>query len=133
MAVKVNDKYLADFIRSHEYEGIKPAVKAAHETLTSKNGQGNDFLGWVSMPKDYDKEEFARIKAAAKKIQSDSEVLIVIGIGGSYLGARAAIEALKSSLYNSLKKDTPEIYFIGNTISPTYLNNVISIVEGKDF
>ena len=123
MAVKVNDKYLKAFIGENEYKGIAPAVKAAHEALTQKNG----------LPTDYDKAEFERIKKAAEKIKGDSKVLIVIGIGGSYLGARAAIEALKSTLYNSLKKDTPEIYFIGNSISPTYLNEVVSLVEGRDF
>jgi len=133
MAIKVNDKYLSSYINADEFKGIQPAVTAAHETLSAKNGLGSDFLGWVSLPKDYDKEEFARIKAAAEKIKKTSEVLIVIGIGGSYLGARAAIEALKSNLYNSLKKDTPDIYFIGNTISPTYLNEVISLVDGRDF
>lgn len=133
MAVKLNDKYLGQFLGENEYKGIAPAVRAAHETLASKSGLGNDFLGWVNLPTDYDKEEFARIKKAAEKIKSDSKVLIVIGIGGSYLGARAAIEALKSTLYNSLKKDTPEIYFVGNSISPTYLNEVISLVEGRDF
>ncbi len=133
MALKVNDKYLKAYIAEHEYKGIQPAVTAAHNSLAARDGLGNDFLGWVDLPKNYDKEEFARIKAAAKRIQSNSEVLIVIGIGGSYLGARAAIEALKSNLYNSLKKDTPDIYFIGNTISPTYLNEVISLVEGRDF
>lgn len=133
MAVKLNDKYLSQFLGENEYKGIAPAVRAAHETLASKSGLGNDFLGWVNLPTDYDKEEFARIKKAAEKIKSDSKVLIVIGIGGSYLGARAAIEALKSTLYNSLKKDTPEIYFVGNSISPTYLNEVISLVEGRDF
>lgn len=133
MAVKLNDKYLGQFLGENEYKGIAPAVRAAHETLASKSGLGNDFLGWVNLPTDYDKEEFARIKKAAEKIKKDSKVLIVIGIGGSYLGARAAIEALKSTLYNSLKKDTPEIYFVGNSISPTYLNEVISLVEGRDF
>lgn len=133
MALKLNDRYLKSYIGENEYKGIQPAVTAAHDVLNAKNGLGSDFLGWVSLPKDYDKEEFARIKAAAERIKKNSEVLIVIGIGGSYLGARAAIEALKSSLYNSLKKDTPDIYFIGNTISPTYLNEVISIVEGRDF
>ncbi len=133
MAVKVNDKYLKGFISDHEYLGIQPAVTAAHNTLAEKNGLGSDFLGWVTLPLDYDKEEFARIKSAAERIRKNSEVLIVIGIGGSYLGARAAIEALRSNLYNSLKKDTPDIYFIGNTISPTYLNDVLSLVEGRDF
>lgn len=133
MAVKLNDKYLKQFIGENEYKGIASAVEAAHKTLTEKSGLGNDFLGWVTLPTDYDKAEFERIKKAAAKIKQDSEVLIVIGIGGSYLGARAAIEALKSTLYNSLKKDTPEIYFVGNSISPTYLNEVISLVEGRDF
>ncbi len=133
MALKLNDKYLKAYIGDNEYKGIQPAVTAAHEMLENKTGLGNDFLGWLTLPMDYDKEEFARIKAAAERIKKNSEVLIVIGIGGSYLGARAAIEALKSSLYNSLKKDTPDIYFIGNTISPTYLNEVISLVEGRDF
>ena len=133
MALKLNDKYLKNYIGENEYKGIQPAVTAAHQMLADKTGLGNDFLGWLTLPMDYDKEEFARIKAAAERIKKNSEVLIVIGIGGSYLGARAAIEALKSSLYNSLKKDTPDIYFIGNTISPTYLNEVISLVEGRDF
>jgi glucose-6-phosphate isomerase len=133
MSIRLDDKYLKGFVKEHELAAIAPAVKTAHDTLAAKNGPGSDFLGWVDLPVDYDKEEFARIKAAAAKIKSDSEVLIVIGIGGSYLGARAAIEALKSTLYNSLKKDTPEIYFVGNSISPTYLNEVISLVEGRDF
>ena len=133
MSIKLDDKYLKGFVREHELSEIAPMVKAAHDTLSAKNGPGSDFLGWADLPVDYDKAEFERIKAAAAKIKSDSKVLIVIGIGGSYLGARAAIEALNSTLYNSLKKDTPEIYFIGNSISPTYLNEVISLVEGRDF
>lgn len=133
MAVKLNDKYLSGFIGENEYKGIAPAVEAAHKSLESKSGLGSDFLGWVTLPADYDKAEFERIKKAAEKIKKDSKVLIVIGIGGSYLGARAAIEALKSTLYNSLCKDTPEIYFVGNSISPTYLNEVISLVDGRDF
>ena len=133
MALKVIDRYLAPFVSEHEYKGIQPIVTAAHNELASRSGLGNDFLGWTTLPADYDKDEFARIKKAAEKIKNNSQVLLVIGIGGSYLGARAAIEALRSCLYNSLKKDTPEIYFIGNTISPTYLNDVISLVEGKDF
>lgn len=133
MGVRLNDKYLKDFVRNHELSAIEPLVSAAHVSLSNKTGAGNDFLGWTTLPTDYDKDEFARIKAAAKKIQADSKVLIVIGIGGSYLGARAAIEALKSTLYNSLSKDTPEIYFVGNSISPSYLNEVLSLVEGRDF
>ncbi len=133
MAMKVNDKYLKNFISEQEYQGIQPMVAAAHRTLSEKSGLGKDFLGWVNLPNDYDKAEFQRIQAAAAKIRKNSEVLIVIGIGGSYLGARAAIEALRSNLYNTLKKDTPDIYFIGNTISPTYLSEVLSLVEGRDF
>ncbi|MBR6102292.1 MAG: glucose-6-phosphate isomerase [Ruminococcus sp.] len=132
MAVKLNTKYLAPFVAEHELEGIKPAVSAAHKTLTERNGLGNDFLGWIDLPVDYDKEEFARIKAAAERIKQKCDVLIVIGIGGSYLGARAAIEMLKSPFYNNLKKDTPDIYFVGNNISPTYLSEVLSICEGRD-
>ncbi|MCL2639136.1 MAG: glucose-6-phosphate isomerase [Oscillospiraceae bacterium] len=133
MAVKLVEKYLKSFVAEHELGGIEAQVALAHKQLSEKTGLGNDFLGWVDLPKNYDKAEFARIKKAAEKIKSDSEVLIVIGIGGSYLGARAAIEALRSPLYNSLKKNTPEIYFAGNSISPTYLNEVISLVENRDF
>ena len=98
-----------------------------------KNGLGNDFLGWVNLPTDYDKEEFSRIKSAAEKIKANSDILIVIGIGGSYLGARAAIELLKSPLYNNIKKDTPDIYYVGNSINPTYLNEIIALCKDKDF
>ena len=133
MGIQLCDKYLEGFVREHELSREFPLVKAAHDTLTSRTGAGNDFLGWMDLPVNYDKEEFARIKKAAEKIKSDSEVLIVIGIGGSNMGARAAIEALKSSLYNSLKKDTPEIYFVGCSLSPTYLNEVISLVKDRDF
>lgn len=133
MAITLNDKYLAPFVREHELEGIWPSVQAAHTRLHDHSGLGNDFLGWIELPTNYDKEEAKRIQAAAKKIQSDSEVLVVIGIGGSYLGARAVIEALKSPLYNNLKKDTPDIYFCGNSINPTALTEVISLCEGRDF
>ena len=133
MGIRLDDKYLSSFVAEHELEAIAPAVKAAHDQLVDRNGPGSDFLGWIDLPVDYDKDEFARIKQAAAKIKADSEVLIVIGIGGSYLGARAVIEAIKSTLYNSLKKDTPEIYFVGNSISPTYLSEVVSLVEGRDF
>ncbi|MCI5668390.1 MAG: glucose-6-phosphate isomerase [Oscillospiraceae bacterium] len=133
MAIKLEDKYLSSFVSEHELDAIAPAVKTAHQQLVDRNGPGNDFLGWLDLPVDYDKDEFARIKKAAEKIGKESQVLIVIGIGGSYLGARAVIEAIKSTLYNSLKKDTPEIYFVGNSISPTYLSEVVSLVEGRDF
>ena len=111
-------------------------VKAAKKTLLEKTGDGNDFLGWIDLPVDYDKEEFDRIKKAAAKIQSDSDVLVVIGIGGSYLGARAAIEALRHSFYNSVTKKvrkTPEIYYCGNNISSTYLANLMDAIADKDF
>lgn len=131
--VRLNQRYLQGFIGAHEMEAIKPQVALANRILTEGNGPGNDFLGWVDLPVNYDKEEFNRIKAAAKKIQGDSQVLIVIGIGGSYLGARAAIEFLRSPLYNNLKKNTPDIYYVGNNISPGYLNEIISLCEGRDF
>lgn len=132
MPVIVTDKHLKKFINENEYTAIESQVKAAHELLESRQGMGNDFLGWLDLPENYDKEEFERIKKSAAKIKSDSDILIVIGIGGSYLGARAAIEFLRSSLYNSLKKDTPEIYFVGNSISPSYLNDILALCEGKD-
>ncbi len=133
MSLKLNSKYLKDFVNADEMAGIKSQVEAAAEQLHNKTGLGNDFLGWVNLPTDYNKEEFARIKAAAEKIKANSDILIVIGIGGSYLGARAAIELLKSPLYNNIKKDTPDIYYVGNSINPTYLNEIISLCDGKDF
>ncbi len=133
MSISLNTKYLRDFVAPHELENAKAAAMLAAKTLEDKSGAGNDFLGWVNLPTDYDKEEFERIKKAAAKIRSNSDVLVVIGIGGSYLGARAAIELLKSPFHNNLKKDTPEIYFAGNNISPTYLNEIISLCEGRDF
>ena len=132
MALKLVTKYADKFINSHELDAVRAQISAAHNTLVSKSGLGNDFLGWVDLPADYDKEEFERIKAAAKRIQEKADILIVIGIGGSYLGARAAIELLRSPYYNNLKKDTPDIYFVGNNISPTYLNEILSICQGKD-
>lgn len=133
MAVTLNTKHLGSFVKEQELTAIAPQVQAAHELLENRNGLGNDFLGWLDLPVNYDKEEFARIQAAAKKIQANSQVLIVIGIGGSYLGARAAIELLHSPMYNLLPKETPEIYFAGCSISPAYLNEIIRLCEGKDF
>ena len=136
MSVALNTKHLSSFISEEEYAAIYPQVEAAHKQLEAKNGPGSDFLGWMTLPRDYDKEEFARIKAAAKKIQSDSDVLLVIGIGGSYLGARAAIEFLSHSFYNVLDKSvrkTPEIYFCGNSISSTYLKHLMDVVGDRDF
>ncbi|MCD7730934.1 MAG: glucose-6-phosphate isomerase [Oscillospiraceae bacterium] len=132
MSISLNTKYLKSFVAPHEMEAAKAQAELAAKTLHEKSGLGNDFLGWVNLPTDYDREEFERIKAAAKKIKGNSDILIVIGIGGSYLGARAAIELLKSPFYNNLKKDTPDIYYVGNNINPTYLNEVLSICEGKD-
>ena len=126
----------ASFIGAHEVDFMKKPVCDAREVLVSKTGAGNDFLGWIDLPVDYDKEEFARIKAAAARIQSDSEVLLVIGIGGSYLGARAAIEFLRHSFYNCVDKEvrkTPEIYFVGNSISSTYIRHLIDVIADRDF
>ena len=109
MAVKLNSKYIASFLPEGALESIKPEVEAAHNALNNGTGKGSDFLGWLTLPENYDKEEFAEIKKAAEKIRNDSEVLVVIGIGGSYLGARAAIEFIKSQNYNLLRKGAPEI------------------------
>lgn len=130
--VKLNKTYLKNFIADHEIEAAEAQTMLAAKITEEKTGAGNDFLGWLDLPVNYDKDEFRRIKAAAEKIKGNSDILIVIGIGGSYLGARAAVELLRSPLYNSLKKDTPDIYYIGNSISPAYLNDVLSICEGKD-
>ena len=132
MSVRFNDRYAASFISADELAHIQPMVNTAHSLLTQKNGAGNDFLGWTTLPECYDKEEFARIKAAAARIQDSCQVFIAIGIGGSYLGARAVIEFLKSPLYNNLKKDTPDVYFAGNNISASALSELLSICEGKD-
>lgn len=132
MAMKLNANYVKDFLSQEELAAIYPEIKAAHKVLHDGTGAGNDFLGWLNLPAEYDKAEFARIKAAAQRIKENSDVLIVIGIGGSYLGARAAIELLRSPFYNNLKKDTPEIYFAGNNINPAYLNEVLALCEGKD-
>ena len=126
----------APFISEEEISNIKGQAGAAKELLLSRKGAGNDFLGWIDLPVDYDKEEFARIKKAAEKIQADSEVLIVIGIGGSYLGARAAINFLRHSFYNTVSKEirkTPEIYFLGNNISSSYISDLIEVVGDRDF
>ena len=132
MSTKLVDKYLKGFVEEHEYKGIAEQVKTAHNLLHSGTGMGNDFLGWLTLPTDYDKEEFDRIKKAAEKIKKDTDVFIVIGIGGSYLGARAAIEFLNSQNYNALAKDTPQIYFTGNSISSSALADIMELCEGKD-
>ena len=132
MSLKINNNYAKKFLKDEEISSLMPKAKSALETVVAKNGAGNDFLGWVDLPVNYDKDEFSRIKIAAEKIKKTCDALVVIGIGGSYLGARAAIEFVKSPMYNSLKKDTPEIYFAGNNISTTALTELLSILEGKD-
>jgi glucose-6-phosphate isomerase len=124
------------FVSDTELDMMKSLTATAKDQLINKTGAGNDFLGWVDLPVDYDKEEFARIQKAAAKIKKDSDVLLVIGIGGSYLGARAAIEFLRHSFYNSVSKEirkTPEIYFCGNNISSTYMNHLIEVIGDRDF
>ena len=126
----------APFIGAGELENMKAQAAAAKEVLLQRSGAGNDFLGWIDLPVNYDKEEFARIQKAAEKIQGDSEVLVVIGIGGSYLGARAAIEFLRHSFYNIVSKEvrkTPEIYFVGNSISTRYLSHLMDVIGDRDF
>lgn len=131
MSTRLETRYLNGFVRDHEWDGIQTQVTAAHELLTSGKGQGHDFLGWMDLPVRYDKEEFARIEAAAARIRQDTDIFIVIGIGGSYLGARAAIEFLKSPYYNAKKKDTPDVYFAGNSISSAALNDLLALCEGR--
>ena len=124
------------FVSEEEISMMKRTIEDCKKIVLEGTGAGNDFLGWVNLPIDYDKEEFVRIQKAAEKIQSDSEVLVVIGIGGSYLGARAAIEALRHSFYNVIGKDarkTPEIYFAGNSISSTYIQHLIDVIGDRDF
>ena len=131
MSIKFNSAFASDFLRENDLKGLQTQVAAAHKMINDKSGLGNDFLGWVTLPEDYDKEEFARIKLAAQKIKNDTDILIVIGIGGSYLGARAAIEFLKGPYYNNLRDDAPEIYFAGNNISGSYLDDMLKLCEGK--
>ena len=126
----------AAFVSEGEMENMKAMTLAAREQLLGGTGAGNDFLGWVDLPENYDKEEFARIKKAAEKIQGDSDVLLVIGIGGSYLGARAAIEFLNHCFYNVVPRGVrkaPEIYFLGTNISSSYIKDLTDVLEGKDF
>ena len=126
----------SSFVKEDEIANIESQVVNAKELLMSRKGAGNDFLGWIDLPVDYDKEEFARIRKAADKIKSDSDVLVVLGIGGSYLGARAAINFLRYNFYNTVSKEigkTPEIYFAGNSISSTYLSNLVDVIGDRDF
>ena len=135
MSLKLNSKYLGNFVSDDEILSLEPEVLSAHDLLNENraNAAGNDFHGWINLPLNYDKEEFARIKKCATKIISDSDVLVVIGIGGSYLGARAAIEFVKSKNYNIIAKDTPKIFFLGNSISPTEISDLYAICENCDF
>ena len=138
MNTKVSFDYskAGQFIKANEVQAMQARAEAGKKTLVEQTGAGNDFLGWIDLPVDYDKEEFARIKQAAQKIQGDSDVLLVIGIGGSYLGARAAIEFLRHDFYNNLKSDerkTPEIYFVGNNISSSYISGLIDVIGERDF
>lgn len=133
--IKFDYSKAAEFIKEYEIEGLKDIVKTTHEILHNRTGAGNEYLGWLDLPLNYDKEEFARIKVAAQKIKSDSEALVVIGIGGSYLGAKAAIDMLSHTFYNELSKDkrnAPQIYFIGNNISSTYIADLLEVIEGKE-
>ncbi|HBT19381.1 MAG TPA: glucose-6-phosphate isomerase [Clostridiaceae bacterium] len=133
--LQVDLKKLEGFIRDHEIEYVDPMVKTAHRLLKEKTGPGSDFLGWVDLPVELDQEEYQRVKASAEKIRKDSDVLIVIGIGGSYLGAKAAIEMMSHHFYNALpkeKRQSPEIYFLGQNISGDYLNDLLEMLEGKD-
>lgn len=132
MSLRFNSTYSKNVVSRSDVDAMAPKAVEAMHTLMSKTGEGNDFLGWIDLPTNYDKEEFARIKKSAEYIKKNSDVLVVIGIGGSYLGARAVIEAVKSSNYNLLAKDTPQILFIGNSISPAKLNETVKLCEGKD-
>ena len=134
--VKFDYSKTAGYVHEHEVESMKALTESARKLLLSKSGAGNDYLGWIDLPVDYDKEEFACIKKAAEKIKSDSDVLVVIGIGGSYLGARAAIEFLGHNFFNSVSKDlrkAPEIYFVGNSISSNYLAGLVDVIGDRDF
>lgn len=135
-AISLNMRNLEGFVSKGQINNLKPMVAVAHKVLHDRSGAGNDFLGWLDLPVDYNKEEFLRVKEAAEKIKANSKVLIVVGIGGSYLGARAVIEALTGTFYNNLsekERKTPEIYFAGNNISSTYLAQLLKVIDGKDF
>ncbi len=130
--VRLNEKYLKGFVSEEEIAAMQEEINKADSTLMNRTGEGSDFLGWIDLPVDYDKEEFDRILKAAEKIKKSCDILVVIGIGGSYLGARAAIEYVKSPLYNALSKNTPDIYFAGNSISSSAMAELLAICEGKD-
>ena len=132
MAVKFQGKYLEGFVKPYEFDNVSKEIELCHNILHQKSGAGNDYLGWLNLPFDYDKAEFEQIKKSAEKIRNDSEVLVVIGIGGSYLGARAAIEFLGSPFYNNLDSNKLKIYFVGNNISGSYLNHILSLCKDKE-
>ncbi len=132
MPIKLNTSYLKDFVNSDEIEALSPYINTTHQMIHSKSGLGNKFLGWLDLPINYDKNEFNQILETAEKIRKNSDILVVIGIGGSYLGSRSAIELLKSHMYNMIKKDCPDIYFVGNNMSPQYINDIISLCQDKD-
>ncbi len=133
MPIKVNFNYAGKYANESKLLAMQPEVTAAHKTLREGTGAGSDYLGWLDLPVNYDKAEFGEIKASAEKIKKDSEVLVVLGIGGSYLGARAVIEFIKSNNYNLVKKDTPDIYFGGNTLSSSAISELIKLIDGRDF
>ena len=133
MALKLNLNYVGKYADKEKFDSMRSEVSAAHKMLTEGTGLGSDFLGWLDLPVNFDKDEFRRIKESAEKIKKDSEVLVVLGIGGSYLGARAVIEFIKSNNYNLLKKDTPDIYFGGNTISSSAVAELMQLIDGRDF
>ncbi len=133
MAVlNLNERFAKAFVNEEELAATAKDVRAAYGTVERRDGAGNDFLGWLDLPEAYDKEEFARILSAADRIKKSCDILVVIGIGGSYLGARAVIEFVKSPLYNNVKKDTPDVYFAGNSISTAALTELLALCEGKD-
>ncbi len=132
MSLSLTTKYLNGFVDGAEYKAIEPEVVAAAKSLRAKTCEGSHMLGWLSLPENYDKEEYARIKAAAKKIRSGCDAFVVVGIGGSYLGARAVIEFMKGHRYNTIKKDMPEIYFSGRDISAASMNELLELLDGKD-
>ncbi|MBR5423758.1 MAG: glucose-6-phosphate isomerase [Clostridia bacterium] len=135
MSIKLNCRYLEKFLSEADYQSIADEVTAAHSQLyeNKASAAGNAYHGWLTLPEDYDKEEFARIKKAARKIRSDSKALVVIGIGGSYLGARAAIEFVKSKNYNLVEENGPKIFFTGNSISPTEISEILNYCRSCDF
>ena len=134
--IRFSYQHALDFIHKEEVDNLSEYVKVAHQAIHNKTGPGNDFLGWVDLPQNYDKEEYKRIKASAKKIINDSDILLVIGIGGSYLGAKAALEMLNHSFQNLLSKQqrkVPQIIFVGHHMSSTYMKELFDVLEGKDF